>query len=600
MQRLDSDMLKRMRLILTVAGSLVFLIWSCDVPNNSPFQNTLPDTRLANIPANDTIGRNIDQGVIPEQTLYWAADDPDGYIVGYRFRWIDMHRGNPDTTPWTTLLNLTNIAGSPLDSFITVHPMSPSVFRVYNFFATIRSTDADLISRLQDQLGTGRYFAVPYTSGPIEGDSVKGADPVQVEAPNKGTFIFDSPADSNRHRFEVKGIDNSDADDPTPATVYFWTRRSPGPVVFFSGGPTLAYPPFVIRCPTQRNVGLTFTFAGYDASTNDREYSWTVDDSTMGWSPWSVDPRAIVTAANLLATGTDTHTAYVRGRNRWGVVSATAARRFRAVAPAIDEPNWPTRILVFNNTRDSNYTTMPSGAISAPAIESFYSDILDSLGFAGRYDFYNRRRGGNTFGFIERMVLSRYALVIIATENRISIPFGGARWQMEGDKQDSLREYLNYGGKMIWSGSPSIKTFFGGGGYARFASEIFHTAAEGPVTPFREDPGPNFIGARGRSGYPDMTLDPAKVPPDSLGLRYISVHYPRGFGETVLEWQHRLGDPLYQGAPLAVRYLAPPPSTGPFCRQTYSVVYFGFPLFYVEKSQAIQAVRKALQDLNLN
>jgi hypothetical protein len=590
-------MLNRTVLLPVILGSLVLLLAGCPTPDNPPFPNSLPDTRLANVPDNDTIGVNIDQGVIPEQTLFWVGDDPDGYIVGYRYRWIDAHRGAPDTTSWTTLVNLTNIAGSPLDTFMIVHPRARSLYRIYNFFATIRSSDQSTINDIQDRLATGRYFAVPYNSGPVDGDSVRGADPVQIEAPNKGTFIFNSPADSNQHRFEVKAVDNSDSEDPTPATVYFWTRRSPGPVIFVSTGPTLTAPQFVIRCPTEVAPGLTFTFGGYDASTNERQFSWTCDDSTQGWSAWSDQPRAVVTAANLLPTGTDTHTIFVRGRNRWGVISGVAWRQFRALIPAFDDPAYPKRILVFNNTRDLNYPVLPNGAIDSTSIKDFYSEILDSCGWAGRYDFYVRHKG-TAFPWINRTLLMQYTTVLFVAEARITIPFGGSGWQLQVDKLDSLREYLYMGGKLIWSGSPAIKALFGGGGYGRFSTEIFHCAAEGFVTPFREDPEPNFIGTIGRSGYPSITLDPAKVPPDSLGLRYISTHYPRGFGETIFEFNDRLGRLGYQNAPLGIRFQGMPADPGPTCRGTYSVVYFGFPMYYANKSQAIQAMRKALQDIN--
>jgi hypothetical protein len=590
-------MLNRSVLLMVLVGSLVIMMTGCPTPENQPYPNSLPDTRLANVPDNDTIGVNIGQGFIPEQTLFWVGDDPDGYIVGYRYRWIDAHRNAPDTTAWTTLINLTNLAGSPLDTFMIVHPRATSLYRIYNYFATIRSSENTRISAIQDLLATGRYFAVPYNTGPVDGDSVRGADPVQIEAPNKGTFIFNSPADSNRHRFEVKAVDNSDAEDPTPAQVNFWTTRSPGPIVSVASGGSMTTPAFVIRCPTQAAPGITFTFAGFDASTNDREFSWTVDDSTINWSGWSVEPRAIVTAANLLETGTDTHTIYVRGRNRWGVISAVAWRNFRAWIPGIDDIGVPKRLLVFINTRDADYPRAPFGAIDSNAIMAFYGEILDSLGLAGRYDILNRHRGG-AFPWIDRRLLGQYSAVLLVADSWITGVFGGSQWVLDADKQGNLREYLNVGGKLIWSGSPMVQSLFAGGGYPFFAFSVFHTANPSFVTPFREDPEPNFIGAIGRSGYPNLTLDPAKVPPDSLGIRYISTHYPSGFGETIYEWNHRTGNIAFQNVPLGIRYQGMAADPGPYCRETYSVVYFGFPLYFVNKSQAIQAMRKALQDIN--
>ncbi len=598
MQHFSSSALRRFAVAGPVLAAILAMLTGCPTPDSTPLPNSLPDTRLANVPNNDTIGVNIDQGVIPEQTLYWVGDDPDGYVVGYRYRWIDLRRGVTDSTRWVTLVNLTNIAGSPLDTFIVVYPSAPSVYRIYNFLATIRSTDLTTINSIQDRLATGRYFAVPYTSGPIEGDSIRGADPVQVEAPNKGTFIFNSPADSNQHRFEVKAIDNSDSEDPTPATVYFWTRRSPGPIVFVASGPSLARPEFVLRCPTQRNLGLTFTFGGFDASTNEREYSWTVDDSTINWSPWSSNPRAVVTAGNLLPMPTDTHYVYVRGRNRWGVISAVAFRPFRAIIPAIDDPAYPRKILFLNNTRNTVYPSLPTGEIPTDTLNNFYTSILDSLGFAGRYEVWSRRTG-SSFTFPSRTKLAEFGLVIVAAENRILPPLAGAGWVFEGDKVAALTEYLNIGGNLIWSGTPDIKKIIASSAFNTFTSYVFHmSSGVNPLTPFIEEPGPNFIGATGRAGYPNITLDPVKTPPDSIGLRYISVHWPEGFGEPILTWRHATGSFLFQGNPLGIRYESPDATPGPYCRRTFSVVFFGFPLYYAERSQAIAALRQAIADVH--
>jgi len=222
---------------------------------------------------------------------------------------------------------------------------------------------------------------------------------------------------------------------------------------------------------------------------------------------------------------------------------------------------------------------------------------MDSLGLSGHYDVYTRTLG-NPSPFISRLKLAEYSTMVFIAEAKITIPFGGPGWQLQSDKIQIINEYLSIGGNLIWIGSPSIKTLFGGGGYPTFATNVFHTAPESQVTTFREDPGPNFIGARALVGYPDITLDPVKVPPDSLGLRDMSTHYPYRFAVPIYEWRHRTGDFRYEGVPIGVRYLSPPADEGPYCRRTYSVVYFGFPLYYVNKSQAIQALGKALLDLN--
>lgn len=595
MVRMISGSPRRSLPVLAAAVFLLVFAWSCDIPDNAPLSNSLPDTRLANVPDDDTIGVNINRGVIPEQTLYWTADDPDGYIVGYRFRWIDEYRDLRDTTPWTTLLNLTSIGGAVLDTFIQLHPNAPSAYRVYNFLATIRASDQETIRGIQDRLATRRYFAVPYTTGPVPGDSIIGTDPVLVEAPNKGTFIFNSPADSNRHRFEVKGIDNSDADDPTPATVYFWTRQSEGPIVFFPPGPPPqpdnTMPRFIIRCPTFRNPGLIFHFGGFDRTTEEREYSWTVDDSTVGWSPWNVETFDTVTAADLRSASPDSHIIYLRGRNRWGVISQVVWRYFRAITPVIDTLTGPSRILLYNNTRDRNYSSAPDGAINRDSLMTFYMEVLDSAGWAGRYDTLSR-----TTRFPRRIELSKYHAIVFVADAYITPPFGGATiWQLK-HQVDSLREYLNYGGKMVWSGSPKIASLFESS-YPAWANQFFHLSSPAP------NPLPSFVGARGRLGYPDIAIDTSKVRPDSLGrvgLRDLSINLPQRLAVAIYDWRHRTNDPFYEGYPVGVRYNGSQAQPGPWCRETYSVVFFGFPLYYMQKAQAIQAMRKALEDLRLN
>ncbi len=107
----------------------------------------------------------------------------------------------------------------------------------------------------------------------------------------------------------------------------------------------------------------------------------------------------------------------------------------------------------------------------------------------------------------------------------------------------------------------------------------------------------DFTGAKGRSGYPNVVLDSTKLPPEAGGLiRDIAINFPRGFGRTISLFDSKSDSLGFEDAPLGVRYLAPPPI--PPARETYSVVYFGFPLYYAKKSDVIQSLRKAFEDVN--
>ena len=98
-------------------------------------------------------------------------------------------------------------------------------------------------------------------------------------------------------------------------------------------------------------------------------------------------------------------------------------------------------------------------------------------------------------------------------------------------------------------------------------------------------------------GYPDVRIDPNKLPADSHGsIRSVLSSIPVTFGETIGQFISRTNNPQWQGAPVAFRYLAPDPT--PPARRTFSVVNFGVPLYFSEKSSVIQALRKALRDVH--
>jgi hypothetical protein len=89
----------------------------------------------------------------------------------------------------------------------------------------------------------------------------------------------------------------------------------------------------------------------------------------------------------------------------------------------------------------------------------------------------------------------------------------------------------------------------------------------------------------------------ADFPPEANGLfKNIALNFPRGFGQSIYEFDSASDSTLFENSPLGVRYLAPPAI--PPTRQTFSCVYFGFPLYYMNKSDVIAALRKAFEDIN--
>jgi hypothetical protein len=582
-------------LVACVASGLV--VWSCDFPSGEHVTNSPPRTRLANVPANDTIARYINLGVIPEQTLYWVGDDPDGYVTAYRFRWIDYHRSGYDTTQWRTVLNLTVVGGRQLDTLIELQSSSSSAFRVYNFLATLPNSDPLVVrpggraGPLFDSLASGRWFAVPYPTGIVQGDSIRGADPVQLEAPNKGIFIFDSPADSNQHRFEVKAVDNEDVEDPAPPFVHFWTLVSPSPIGLFIEVPQNNR--YLLRHPTEILPGLRFRFGALDPSTFEHEYSWAVDDTLdpNNWSPWSSDGTAIVTGSHLRPLQSGTHSLFARVRNRWGAISPTIRHNFVVIVPEIDDPNYPRRILLVNNNRNG------TGVLGNPTlaqVTAFYSGVLDSLQWD--YSVWVTTQNpvpGDLAPVPPRDTLSRYRAVIFVYEHIPTAIGVDAQRRLNETKQAILRDYLSIGGNLIYVGSPNIQQCITG--YETWGRDIFHVAPFNLV-PFRQNTNRDLVGSKGLLGYPDIRIDSTKLPADSAGaLRFIAVNPPRSFGETISLFDSKLNDPQFEDAPLGIRYLAVEPI--PPARKTWSVVHFGFPLFYSPKGDVYLAFKRAYEDI---
>lgn len=569
-------------LVSVVSLSLV----TCKYPNDPAKGNTVPDTRLANVPANDTLAVYINQNAFPEIQLSWIGDDPDGYIVGYRYRWTDFINGQPtNVTPWATILNLTR---SGWENVIEVRGTPASIFNIYNFLATLGPTDTALVRIIGDSLFTQRTFIVPYKTGPVPTDSIRGTSRIVLQTPTTGTFIFNSPVDSNLHRFEVAAIDNNDEVDPSPALTNFWTLVSPSAVVLID-----AVPPansLVIRNATERFPGLRFQFRSLDPNNLfDIRFSWAVDDTT-NWSPWQEENFAYVTASSFVPIQSGTHRFYVRARNRWGVVSAPRDTAFTAVVPDFDSPGYQQRILIINGVPHTN-SAVSTTALDSNRVKAFYSELLDSAGKAGRYDFYNLSTTPSTGRFPDDVIFGRYSLVVYAVDVRIPI-LGGAFYQVNTTRLAYISRYMLVGGKVIVSGIPDARQAMSN--YDVFMPNFMHVA---PTTfiPYMLNTAPDFKGGKGRLGYPNVDLDTSKVPPGQLGLSNINLSFPWGFGQDIYRFDSVTDDPTFENLPVGVRYQAPP---APPEQETFSTVYFGFPLYFGQKSQAIAAIRKAILDVN--
>lgn len=540
-------------ILLLAAGGL---FGNCSQPTNpgAPLGNSPPHTRLANVPLDDP------QGHLPAATptvkLSWVGDDPDGFVTAFRYRWSYRAPGDIRVFhDWTTILN-TSLTGVCM----TVRGDPGTVPEVYHYFVTLAPLVQDSITNL----------LVRGDSVIVGGDTVYGADPKTVVNPNTGVFIFESEDTLNQHTFEVKAMDNLGAEDPNPASVVFWTPKALPPDTRL----VAPYPldsSFVIDRVTDTFPGLRFYFEGLDLKSRRLDFSWSVD--SLRWSPFSTEHVAIVTVADMKPPYTGTHTFYVKARNDYNLQDSTPARySFHAVVPAFVDPSQPDRILLLTCTRNGNGTL---GFPTVEQINGFYGSLLDAAGKANDYDVWSTT---TLRQFPSRKLIANYAAIIVNNDAQN----GDVNGNLNAANGALLSEYLSVGGKLIVSAWKTAERFD-----TTFAKDRFHIQSFSDPQYYALNPANDFVGGHGFLGYPDVQLDSAKLMPAwNGGLANIAGVTPRGFAEVIYSFESKTSS-AWQGKALGIRYVG----------ITYTVVYFGFPLFYARSEEAVAVMQKALQDI---
>jgi Zn-dependent M28 family amino/carboxypeptidase len=150
-----------------------------------------------------------------------------------------------------------------------------------------------------------------------------------------------------------------------------------------------------------------------------------------------------------------------------------------------------------------------------------------------------------------------------------------------------LANYLAHGGRLWLTGWKPVYGLMGGTGHypytftaGKFPYDYLHLSGAS------ESPPQDFVGASGKSGYPDLTIDSAKMLPSMRGrLPFVDAFVLRD-AETTLTFNSFSGD-SFQGRPIGVRWLNAPGR----------VVFFGFPFYYAKDAEARPVALKVMQDL---
>ncbi|MBS4029532.1 MAG: hypothetical protein KGZ58_12965 [Ignavibacteriales bacterium] len=590
----------------------VFLLFSgCPSPKDAGKlkQNQPPETSIANVPPPDSLYAYS----TPRLTLYWSGKDKDGFVTGFRFRWL-THQPDGDTvTGWRTILNLSykGLINRSIVPEVWESPTSAkmAVPKIYHYLSTLTGNSVDSVVNILDS-GKALY---------LEGDSVFMANKKEFQNPNKGTFIFDSRGDTNHHTFEIKAVDNLGEATPTPATVRFGTPRiyppdvriemignirlirdannlpPPGVTWYTNRENHRRYNIAVNMLPefTETYKGLYLKFTGSDSLSSELEYQWKVDSKP--WSDFTTESDVYINASmcdsrfgdddvwydtTAYLDTTKYHTIIIRTKNQYQLLDDTPdTLRFKIRVPNFRRTS--NRYLFIDNT-----DTVPRN-ISArenpgrgERVAFFYNALQQALPGATIDTMVVLHKDN----FPNFLTLTDYNAVVLSSEKKLR---GG---QLRGlfivDKSVSaLNEYLNLGGKLIISswdlysrlvslGADSAKRLF------------FQRNLHFPIDTIVKER--DFVGANGIFGYPSVTVttDTSKVLGSALdsiivGERAIP------FGEVIYNYRSLSNT---RTSPVGVRYIGP----------TYKIVYFGFPLFYIEQptgTEAAAILRKAFQDI---
>ena len=196
--------------------------------------------------------------------------------------------------------------------------------------------------------------------------------------------------------------------------------------------------------------------------------------------------------------------------------------------------------------------------------------------------------------------LTRYEAVIVHSEDHR----GNRSLGDDGDSTYSvLKEYLSYGGKVIIEGRRNLSEGNDGDWDIREFSPgdvpydylKVKSAYVPPWSPsIRSE---EFIGALSQvPGYPDLQVDSLRVA-QCCGQLELEGKVPGvGYIDSLIDGQviytfHSAYDTSSsEGKPVAFRYL----------HDDYKVVYFDFPLYFIQEGQATQLLHQALSDLGMS
>ncbi len=176
------------------------------------------------------------------------------------------------------------------------------------------------------------------------------------------------------------------------------------------------------------------------------------------------------------------------------------------------------------------------------------------------------------------------------------VPYSTVLWHADeytdnyaSDHVVDFASYLSLGGNMWFIGWRPTANLEGQTSYpfdfsfGDFMYDYYKVSHVEVTTPFD-----SFIAADGQFGYPRLEVDSVKVPFSAWhgALRYIEAFTPVSGAEQIYTMDMRNNSSAYEGALCGIRYLG----------NDFKVVYFGFPLYFMDQDDARLAAQQVMVD----
>jgi hypothetical protein len=254
-------------------------------------------------------------------------------------------------------------------------------------------------------------------------------------------------------------------------------------------------------------------------------------------------------------------------------------------------------ILVLDQT---NAQTRPEDYLYGDSVDSFYNRVLASYEFA----VIHHDSCGDELDRVSLPELSPYQVCILHYED-----LRGTCGLFDDSCEAILKHYLRAGGKLIIEGregllSGMLALFYGCHGLAHEGFEYnwlrLDTLCLYPFTPAY--PTWQFVGAKAQlPEYPDLDVDTIRVnrsidpvfplvAPLNGKLPGIGCFIPRDWREVIYTFHSAYSDTSSsEGMPVAIRHLG----------ADHQVIFFCFPLYFIQEDQATQLLHQALADLGV-